>query len=110
VPKRATNSEILRLVRSEKLRVPNGMRSPLVGDASVLVKLDEVYYYDMLFSLCWRCCGVAMKSSDLVQETMQMLKNRGMYSVLNEVRRATPPAHCAHQATNRVFAPVSCFL
>eukprot|EP01044_Picomonas_judraskeda_P005157 COSAG03_NODE_476_length_7617_cov_79.083400_1_plen_1988_part_00 len=95
VPKRATNSEILRLVRSEKLRVPNGMRSPLVGDASVLVKLDEVYYYDMLFSLCWRCCGVAMKSSGLVQETMQMLKNRGMYSVLNEVRRATPPAHCA---------------
>ena len=108
VPKRATNSEILRLVRSGKLRVPNGMRSPLVGDAPVLVKLDEVYYYDMLFALCWRCCGVAMKNSDLVQETMQMLKNRGMYSVIHEVRLATRPAHCTQFKPLIMFTPVLC--
>jgi hypothetical protein len=92
VPKRATNSEILRLLRSKKLRVPNGMRSPLVGDSSVLVKSDEVQYYDILFSLCWRCCGVAMPTNNLVVEAMQTLKNRNMYSANHEVS-LNPPAH-----------------
>jgi hypothetical protein len=93
VPKRSTNSEILRLLRSKKLQVPNGMHSPLEGDTSVLVNSDGVYYHDILFSLCWRCCGVAMQSSNLVEETMQTLKNRGMYSVTHEVRLPTTRAH-----------------
>eukprot|EP01046_Picozoa_sp_COSAG06_P055548 COSAG06_NODE_10247_length_1720_cov_0.876002_1_plen_338_part_10 len=68
VPKRSQDSEILKLLRSKKLKVPNGSRSPLVGDTSVLVKSDAVFYYDILFALCWRVCGVSMKRNEMVEE------------------------------------------
>lgn len=97
VPKRATNSEIVKLLNSKQLRVPNGMRSPLVGDTPVLVKSDKAYYYDILFALCWRWCGVSMDANKMVQDTMRLLKAKGMYSVNHEVcipealRQALPP-------------------
>lgn len=70
IPQRAQDSEVVKLLRSAKLKVPNGGNSLLVGDTSVLVKSDAVGYYDLLFALCWRCCGVKMQSNEMVNETM----------------------------------------
>lgn len=64
--------------------------SPLIGDTSVLVKSDAVGYYDLLFALCWRVCGVKMQANEMVKETMSVLKNKGMYSVNHEVRSDHP--------------------
>ena len=61
VPRRAQNAEILKLVRSAKLKVPNGMSGPLMGEASVLVKSNSVGYYDLIFALAWRVCGVTVR-------------------------------------------------